>query len=92
MTLKGLEGFKKMAKTIRRAQIRKALNIIADAHSASLMKTVCFAPSAFDDTPLPKNESEVNQFIKDKTELFRETWISSPLNTAINILINELHR
>ena len=79
-------------KAIRRAKIREALDIICDARRASTMETANFTPTGFDNKPLPEKQSEVDEFIKDKTALFRESWITDPIDTAINILISELNR
>ena len=81
-----------MAKTIRQSRIRKALDIICDVRLASTMETANFTPTGFENKPLPSNQSEVDEFIKDKTKLFRESWITDPIDTAINILISELNR
>jgi hypothetical protein len=42
--------------------------------------------SYFSDTPLPKDESEVTEFIKRRTEIYRETWIIKPLEAALKKL------
>lgn len=35
---------------------------------------------------LPKTEIEVTKFIKDRTRLYRESWIVNPIKRAINLI------
>lgn len=36
--------------------------------------------------PFPTNEAEVDKFIKDRTRLYRESWIIAPLKRAIHLI------
>lgn len=36
--------------------------------------------------PLPTNEAEVDKFIKERTRLYRQSWIISPLKRAITLI------
>lgn len=36
--------------------------------------------------PFPTNEAEVDKFIKDRTRLYRESWIIGPLKRAIRLI------
>lgn len=36
-----------------------------------------------DDTPLPKKESEVNEFIRNRTRIFRQSWVFPILDELI---------
>lgn len=39
-----------------------------------------------DDAPLPKTEAEVTEFIRNRTRLWRQTWIEAPINEALELL------
>lgn len=36
--------------------------------------------------PLPTTEAEVTEFIKERTRIYRESWIISPIQRAINLI------
>ena len=81
----------KTVKSIRKSVIREVLSIIYPARDAATMKNANFFPSPFDDPP-PILKKDVDSYIKEKTLLFRETWIVDPLDMAINMLVKELNR
>ena len=56
--------------------------LILQALNASKMDRACFE-SFLLESGLPKDESEVDEFIKKRTDLYRETWIIRPLEKAL---------
>jgi hypothetical protein len=36
--------------------------------------------------PLPKSETDVDAFIRERTRIFRETWILGPLDELLAVL------
>lgn len=36
--------------------------------------------------PFPTNEAEVDKFIKDRTQIYRDSWIISPLKRVIHLI------
>jgi hypothetical protein len=60
-------------------------SLIKSALQAAKMEGAGFQ-SNFSDDSLPTNEEEVTEFIKKRSELYRETWIIKPLKTALEKL------
>jgi hypothetical protein len=64
--------------------------IIEDLEDA--LKSASFENTGFknlwseENDPLPKTEKEVDEFIKRRTRLYRETWIIHPIERALKAL------
>jgi len=60
-------------------------SLIKEALRAARMEGAGFQ-SNFPDVPLPTDEKDVTEFIKKRSELYRETWIIKPLKRALEKL------
>lgn len=67
-------------------KLYKATNLIKQVVEVTSMKRSDFSHVPTGDIKYPTNEREVNAFIKERTRLWRETWIESPLVEALEIL------
>jgi hypothetical protein len=63
---------------------RKIIKELEEIERISTMKDSRFSSIIAED--LPKNESEVDNFIRKRTELWRNTWITNPLSEIIKEL------
>jgi hypothetical protein len=76
---------------IGKKKILKMLKIIEDVSHTTRMDSAVFsilAPTEFDF--LPRHESQVTAFIKQRTDLWRRTWIINPLIDLHAELLKEL--
>lgn len=78
--------------TIRKKVMEKVLNELRSAKRASTMEHANFDDMFFDESKLPKTSKEITPYIKEKTRLFRHSWITSPIERAIQIIKEELER
>lgn len=79
-------------KTIRRRQVEWAISKIKDALSSSKMENADFSGMGFSESDRVVAEKDVTTFIKNRTALYRNSWITGPLFRAIKILEGELNR
>ena len=67
---------------------RRINEVLRDAQRALTMETADFSCIHLmdNDAPLPKTEAEVTDFIRNRTRLWRQTWIESPINEALSLM------
>jgi hypothetical protein len=67
---------------MRKREVLELLNrALVDAH----MERAAFS-QLHPKGPFPTSEAEVDKFIKDRTRLYRESWIIGPLKQAIKLI------
>ena len=69
-------------------QQRELIRLLTDAYESATLKqaafdSICGTP---DDSPLPRSEREVTNFIRKRVDLHHRSWILSPLAEALEIL------
>lgn len=69
-------------------QQRNLIRLITDAYESATLKTaafdsICGTP---EDSPLPRSEHEVTNFIRKRVDLHHRSWVLSPLEEALRIL------
>jgi len=77
-------------KTIRKLEIEKVIREIKEALRSSRMETANFSDMNQKLTIL--KQKEVTEFIKNRTRLYRDAWITAPLERALKILEEEINR
>lgn len=70
---------------IKQRRIREVLGRIR--HDVS-MDNASFSRNVLldGDAPLPTSESEVTEFIRNRTRLWRQSWIDAPLEEVLELL------
>lgn len=76
-------------KTIRRKIVEKAIRRLLNAEKSAKLTDADF--DSIGDKPITIGKGKYTKFIKDKTLLYRESWILNPLREAIEILQGELN-
>ncbi len=76
---------------IRKTQVSRIITELKEIRRASTMDTVDFGGRTHG-AGFPKNNSQITNFIKKVTGLWRYTWITDPLDRAIDQLEHELNR
>ncbi|MFX0132958.1 MAG: hypothetical protein ACFFDN_04860 [Candidatus Hodarchaeota archaeon] len=76
--------------TIRKTKVIEAIRLIEEANKSSKMKNANFEDLFSEKTIIKRKE--ITSFIRDRTKLFRETWIIERLEKALEILKQELDR
>lgn len=64
---------------------RRINEVLRDAQRTLAMETADFS-QIVPTTPLPKTEAEVTDFIRERTRLWRDSWIDAPIQEALNLL------
>lgn len=72
-------------------QQRELIKLLTDAYESATLKnaafdSICGTP---EDSPLPRNEREVTNFIRKRVDLYHRSWILTPLKDALEILTGE---
>ena len=68
-------------------KIRRAREILKSVYTDSSMDRSSFSLMwANHDDPLPKDEKEVTDFIRRRTDLWRRTWIIDPLEEVLDLI------
>lgn len=67
---------------------RELIKLVIDAYESATLKnaafdSICGTP---EDSPLPRSEREVTNFIRKRVDLHHRSWILSPLEEALRIL------
>lgn len=75
-------------KSLGARQQRELIKLITDVYESATLKnaafdSICGTP---EDSPLPRNEREVTNFIRKRVDLHHRSWILSPLQEALEIL------
>lgn len=75
-------------KLLSARQQRELIKLITDVYESATLKnaafdSICGTP---EDSPLPRNEREVTNFIRKRVDLHHRSWILSPLREALEIL------
>ena len=67
---------------------RRVAELLLDARRSATMKTANFdlIHAIPGEEPLPTREGEVTKFIQNRTRIYRESWIISPLDEALEAL------
>lgn len=64
---------------------RRLIKILEQAHFDATMEQASFSRINTTDS-LPKSENEVTAFIRERTRIWRQSWILSPLEEALKII------
>jgi hypothetical protein len=64
---------------------REVLEILNRALVDARMERASFS-RLHDKEPFPTTEAEVTEFIKERTRIYRDSWIISPLEQAIRLI------
>ncbi len=75
----------------RKLKLEKIIDELKEVYRVSTMETADFTGSIVD-AKYPKNQLEVTPFIKESTDLWRQTWITNPLQDIIKRLKFEMNR
>ena len=72
--------------TIRKQKTREAIELITEAIKATKMENMGLA------NPTKYPDETVTEYVKRVTRLYRESWMLTPLEIAVEILTKELER
>lgn len=69
-------------------RLRRIKEVLRDAQRTLTMETADFSRIwlSDDDAPLPKTEAEVTEFIRNRTRLWRQSWVEAPIQEALELL------
>lgn len=59
--------------------------LLVDAYKSSQMELACFG-RLHQEPDFPTSEKDVTPFIRERTRLYRESWITQPLREALELL------
>lgn len=60
-----------------------AAKLVKEGLDKARMSRACFSGLRSFASPLPKTETEVDAFIKERIRIYMETWVYPPLEAAI---------
>ncbi|KKN71929.1 hypothetical protein LCGC14_0415750 [marine sediment metagenome] len=78
--------------TIRKRQVNRIVDELKEIRRISTMDSADFSNSTDKPMDLPKERKGVTAYVKRLTRLWRWTWLTEPLDRAIDQLEHELNR
>lgn len=76
-----------MKSSITDQERRRLIELLSRAYADATMSNSAFDHICIEaGEDLPKSEKEVTAFIRNRTDLWRRSWILSPLEDALSIL------
>lgn len=79
-------------KTIRRAELEKAMAILLEVRDSSTLEGVNLTPSPLEKHTPPAEKKDVTGYVKSRVLPYMRPWITTPLNVAMEIIANEMNR
>ncbi len=76
----------------RKLVIERLVTRLKEVKRDSTMKTANFVPFLTEKTTYPKTGEEIDRLIKERTELWRRSWLTDPLTEIIKDLEYEMNR